>query len=109
MTYCSFLINCFDVPFVEAADLFSFGLFFQLAMEQCIYRGCFYKNANGTNKIIIIGDKCLVPTDECLWKDPCDVKQGVKTRSRAKNQPRVTLKDLNCYYDEELVEFWINK
>ena len=94
MTYCSFLINYFDVPFVEAADLFSFGLFFQVTMEQCIYRGCFYKNADGTNKIIIIGDKCLVPTDECLWKDPCDVKHGVKTRSLAEINQGLHLRTL---------------
>ena len=53
--------------------------------------------------------KCLAPTDECFWKDPCDVKHRVKTRSRAKNEPRVTLKDFNRYYDEKLVDFWINK
>ena len=78
-------------------------------MEHCIYHGCFYKNADGTNKIIKAGEKSLVPTDECFWKDPCDVKHGVKTRSRAKNEPKVTLKDFNRYYDEKLVDFWINK
>ena len=66
MTYCAFLINFFDVPFVEAAALFSFGLFFQVTMEQRIYHGCFYKNADGTNKIIKTGDECLVSTDECF-------------------------------------------
>ena len=109
MTYCSFSINYFDVPFVETAALFSFGLFFQVTMEQHIYHGCFYENVDGTNKIIKTGDKCLVPTDECFWKDPCDVKQGVKTRSCAKNELRVTLKDFNRYYDEKLVDFWTNK
>ena len=109
MTYCSFLINYFDVPFVEAAALFSFGLFFQVTMVQHIYQGCFCKNIDGTNKIIKTGGKCLAPTDECFWKDPCDIKHGVKTRLCAKNEPRVTLKDINRDYDEKLVDFWINK
>ena len=78
-------------------------------MEQRIYHGCFYKNADGTNKIIKTGDECLVSTDECFWNDLCDVKHGVKTRSRAKNEPKVTLKNFNRYYDEKLVEFLINK
>ena len=69
---------------MEAAALFSFGLFFQVTMEQRIYHGCFYKNADGTNKIIKTGDECLVPTDECFWNDLCDVKHGVKTRQGKK-------------------------
>ena len=93
---------------MEAAALFSFGLFFQMTMEQRIYHGCFYKNANGTNKIIKKKKKklkCFVPTDECFWKVFCDLKHGVKTRSRAKNEPRITLKNFNRYYDEKLVDF----
>ena len=78
-------------------------------MEQCIYHGCFYKNADGTNKVIKADEKCLVPTEECFWKDSCDVKHGVKTMSRAKNEPKVTLKNFNRYYDKKLVDFWINK
>ena len=78
-------------------------------MEQHIYHGCFYKNADGKNKIIKTGDKCLVPTDECFWKDPCEVKHGVKIKSRAKNESRVTLKSFNRYYDERLVDFWVNE
>ena len=74
-------------------------------MEQHIYHGCFYKNADGKNKIIKTDDKCLVPTDECFWKDPCEVKHGVKTKTRVKNESRVTLKSFNRYYDERLVDF----
>ena len=96
------MINYFDVPFVETAALFSFGLFFQVTIEQRIYHGYFYKNVDGTNKIIKTGDKCLAPTDECFWKDPRDIKHRVKTRSRAKNEPRITLKDFNRCYDEKL-------
>ena len=68
-----------------------------------------YKNADGTSKIIKAGEKCLVPTDECFWKDSFDVKHGVKTKSLANNEPGVTLKDFNRYYDEKLVDFWMNK
>ena len=78
-------------------------------MGQRIYHSCFHKNADGTNKIIKTGDKCLIPMNECFWKDPCDVKHRVKTRSHAKNEPRVTLKDFNRYYDEKSVGLWLNK
>ena len=64
MTHCLFLINYLNVPFVEAAVI-SFGLFLQVTMEQ-------RKNADGTNKIINAGEKCLTPTNECFWKDPCE-------------------------------------
>ena len=46
------------------------------------------KNADGTNKIIAAGDKCLVATGKCFWKDPSDVKHGVKTRSREEDYDR---------------------
>ena len=46
-----------------------------------IYHGCFYKNADGTNKVIAAGELCLTPTKKCFWKDPSHVKNGVKTRS----------------------------
>ena len=50
-----------------------------------IYHGCMAKNADGTNKIIGPGEKCLIPTDKCFWKDPRGIKKGkVKTRSCTK-------------------------
>ena len=109
MTHCLFLINYLNVPFVETAALISLGLFLQVMMEQCIYHGCFFKNADGTNKIIRASEECSVPTDECFWKDPCDLKNGVKTRSRAKNEPGVTFRDFNRHLDEKIVNFWINE
>ena len=104
MTHCLFLINYLNVPSVEAAAVISLGLFLQVTMEQRIYHGWFYKNTDGTNKIINAGEKCSVPTDECFWKDPCDVKNRVETRSRAKNKAVDTLKDFNCYLDEKIVD-----
>ena len=29
-----------------------------------IYHGCFYKNADGTNKIIVTGERRFAPTDK---------------------------------------------
>ena len=109
MAHCLFLINYLNVPFVEAAAVICFGLFLQVTMKQRIYHGSFYKNADGTNKIIKAGEKYSVPTEESFWKDPCDVKNGLKTTSREKNEPVVQLKDFNRYLNEKRVDFWINK
>ena len=32
------------------------------------------KNADGTNKLIGPGEKSLIPTNKCFWKDPEDIK-----------------------------------
>ena len=53
-------------------------------MEQLICHGCFYKNADGTNKIIAAGEACPVPTDECFWKDLCNVRHGGKDKVTSK-------------------------
>ena len=51
----------------------------------CIYHGCMTKNADGTNKIILAGEKFLVPTAKCFWKYPKDIEcMGAKTRSQTK-------------------------
>ena len=61
-----------------------------------IYHGCFNKNADGTNKIIVAGERCFEPTDKCFWKDPNDVKHEVKTRSDAnRSQPLVFKQPIN--------------
>ena len=53
---------------------------------------CYYKNTDGTNKIIAAGENCLLRTNKCFWKDPCDVSNGVKTRSRAKSELTVNFR-----------------
>ena len=53
------------------------------------YHGCMLKNSDGTNKIITGTEKCITPTNTCMWKHPCNVPNGVKTRSKAKNKPTV--------------------
>ena len=55
-----------------------------------IYHGCFYENADGTNKVIAAGELCLTPTKKCFWKDSSDAKDGVKTRSRANSEPTIS-------------------
>ena len=50
-----------------------------------IYHGCMTKNADETNKLIVSCEECLVPADECFWKNPLDAKKcQMKTRSHTK-------------------------
>ena len=62
-----------------------------------IYHGCFTKNADSTNILIGPGEKCLTPTAQCFWKDPKDVRSGVKTRSQLANQLTVNIEDYEYY------------
>ena len=77
---------------------------------ELIYHGCMNRNADGTNKIIGSGERCLTPTTQCFWKDPQDVKiAGVKTRSQAANQPVVSISDYNYYVEnKERIRQWIS-
>ena len=73
-----------------------------------IYHGCFTKNADGTNKLIGQGEKCLTPTAQCFWKDPKDVCSGVKTRSQSANQPTVNTEDYKYYFlKKQHIDQWI--
>ena len=49
-----------------------------------IYHGCLTKNRDGTNKLIIKGEKCLVPTNKRFWKYSEDVPDVLKTRKQEK-------------------------
>ena len=72
-----------------------------------IHHVCMAKNADGTNKIIGPGEKCLIPTEKCFWKDPRDIKKGkVKTRSCTKKEPIVSIKG---YHDYKQQRQWINR
>ena len=51
------------------------------------YHECMLKNADGTNEIISGNKKCIVPTNKCMWNIKTDVPNGVKTRSKTKNEP----------------------
>ena len=51
--------------------------------------------------LLVLGKKCLVPTDKCFWKAPEDIKsQGVKTRSRTKKERVVTNREHNHYFEK---------
>ena len=76
---------------------------------ELIYHGCFTKNADGTNKLIGPGEKCLTPTAQCFWKDPKDVRSRVKTRSQSANQPTVSTEDYEYYFQKmQRIEQWIS-
>ena len=73
-----------------------------------LYHGCMLKNADGTNRIIAADEKCLVPTCKCFWKGSCNVKHGVKTGSRAKNEPTIDCKAFDNYRaKKEFTDRWV--
>ena len=73
-----------------------------------IYHCCFTKNADGTNKLIGPGEKCLTPTAQCFWKDPKDVRSGVKTCSQSANQAIVST-DYEYYFQKkQRIGQWIS-
>lgn len=59
------------------------------------YPGCYYKNADGTNKLIASGENCLSRTNMCFWKDPSDVPSGIKTRSCMRNEPNIGFREVD--------------
>ena len=76
---------------------------------ELIYHGCFTKNADGTNKPIGPGEKCLTPTAQCFQKDPKDVRSGVRTCSQLDNQPTVTIEVYQYYFQKkECIQRWIS-
>ena len=63
---------------------------------------CVTKNADGTNKIIGPGEKCLVPLGKCFWEDLQDIENcGVKTRSCTKKEPPVSIKPYRNYFEQK--------
>ena len=73
-----------------------------------IYHGCFTKNADGTNKLIGPGEKCLTAIAQCFWKDPKDVCSGIKTRSQSANQLTVSTEDYEYYLKKkQRIDQWI--
>ena len=68
-----------------------------------VYHGCFTKNADGTNKIILAGERCLCPISRPFWKFSEDILDlGVKTRSQTKKaQQCVTKETYNQHFDNK--------
>ena len=59
-----------------------------------------------TNLLVLV-KKCLIPTAECFWKDPRDMKDcKVKTRSCTKYEPVVSVQDYDNYFKQKQ---WINQ
>ena len=74
-----------------------------------IYHGCMTKNADGTKKLIDSGEKCVIPTAQCFWKDSQDVRSGVKIRSQSAKQPTVSTQDYDYYFqNKERIRQWIS-
>ena len=68
---------------------------------------CMMKNSDGANRIIGPGEKYLVPTDNCFWKDRRDIKNcKFKRRSFINNGPIVSIKDYDNYMRQKQ---WINR
>ena len=75
----------------------------------CIYHGCFTKKADGINKIILAGERCLCPTTKPFWKFPEDIKDSVKIQSQTKKKSQlVTKKAYDKYFqNKERIHRWI--
>ena len=59
-------------------------IFVKMNQKNKVFHGCFTKNRDGTNRLIIRSEKCLTPTDKPFWKNPEDITSFTKTRSREK-------------------------
>ena len=56
------------------------------------------ENADRTNKIITGTKQCIASTDKCMWKHLNNVPNGVKTRSKTKNEPTVAYQEIDRYF-----------
>ena len=75
-----------------------------------IYHGCYFRNADETNKRIRIGKKCLVPTNECFWKGQRDVKNEVITRSCTKSELFIGQKTIEQHQKQkQFIGHWIKE
>ena len=72
--------------------------FFALVRFTMSCHGCMLKTEDGTNKIISGSEKCIMPTDKCMWKYPSGVPNGMKTRSKANNGPTAGYEEVNKYF-----------
>ena len=70
-----------------------------------IYNGCMRKNADGSNRLILRGEKCLVPTSQPFWKYIEDIEtSGVKTSTRYKKQPTVSNRAFDSQFQNKIKE-----
>lgn len=65
--------------------LFIFLFYLCIKTMNQIYHGCFTKNADGTHKIILAGERGLFTSSKHFWNFSEDFRNlGVKTRSQTK-------------------------
>lgn len=93
----------FDKSCYFAFSIFSKqSLFKKLKMEYStndkIYHGCFYKNEDGTNKLILKAEECLMPTNNPFWKSSMHVPDIVRTRSQEIRQKTISVSVFNQYF-----------
>ena len=69
----------------------------------CIYHRCFTNNVDGTNKVILAGERCFRQTANSFWKFPENIENGVKTRSQAKKEHQLVTKKAYDEYFENSV------
>lgn len=62
--------------------------------SDCIYHGCFTKNRDGSNRLIVKNNGHLFPTNNPFWKYPQDIPNGVRTQSQEK-KIKIQLKKVN--------------
>lgn len=69
-----------------------------------LYHACYYKNADGRNRLIAPGKDCILRTSRCLWKDPGEVISGVKRDRAPKTKPCVNLRTVDKYYTDKEIK-----
>ena len=60
--------------------------------------GCYFANADDTNKSIASGDDYVLSTNRCFWKHPDDVNSHIKTRSMTNSKPDFGWIVINIYH-----------
>lgn len=76
-----------------------------LAEMDRIRHGCMTKSADGTNRLIGPGEKCLVPTAKPFWKYIENIEtSGVKTHTQYKKQPTVSNRAFDTYFRDKTKE-----
>ena len=69
-----------------------------------IYHSCMYKNKDGSNKLYRKSKTCCSGTNCPFWKQPWEVKSGVRTCLQEKKLELVTLEECNYYFREKWIE-----
>ena len=80
-----------------------FLFYLRIQIMNQIYHGCFSKNADGANRIILAGEKCLCPISQPFRKFPEHILDlGVKMRVQTKEgEQYVTKETYNQYFDNK--------